>query len=132
MTSLRIAALCVFFSSAIASADIVVGGDSVNCAEDPACINRVHPDIPMAARARPGERITMIGRDAGDLQLDPDEFSEAVSSPREGFGVVHPLVGPVFIEGAEAGDILAVTIESYTAEQPAERTGQHTARTLRV
>jgi len=112
MTTLHKAALCMFFAPMIASADIVVGGDSVNCADDPACINRVHSDIPMAATARPGERITMIGRDAGDLQLDADEFSVAESSPREGFGVVHPLVGPVFIEGAEAGDILAVTIES--------------------
>ncbi len=111
MTMLHRAALCIFFVPIIASADIVVGGDSVNCADDPACINRVHSDIPMAATARPGERITMIGRDAGDLQLDPDEFSEAESNPRLGFGVVHPLVGPVFIEGAEAGDILAVTIE---------------------
>jgi formamidase len=36
--------------------------------------------------------------------------------PREGSGVVHALTGPVYINGARAGDVLAVTIESL---QPA-------------
>jgi len=93
-------------------ADIEVGGSGLYCAEDPACINRLHPDIPMAARAKPGERITLRGRDAADTHLDPDEWAEAESSPHDGFGMVHPLVGPVYIEGAEIGDVLAVTIES--------------------
>ncbi|MGI9262953.1 MAG: acetamidase/formamidase family protein, partial [Woeseiaceae bacterium] len=48
------------------------------------------------------------GRNAGDLHLDPDDDDR----PRGSFGVVHPLVGPVYIEGAAAGDVLAVTIES--------------------
>jgi formamidase len=92
-------------------ADVTVGGSGQMCSEDPACINRLHADIPMAARANPGERILMIGRDAGDMHIDPDEFASGNSSPRLSFGVVHPLTGPVYIEGAEAGDVLAVTIE---------------------
>jgi formamidase len=92
-------------------ADVTVGGSGGTCSEDPACINRIHSDIPMAARAKPGERILMIGRDAGDLHIDPDEFESGDSSPRLSFGVVHPLIGPVHIEGAELGDVLAVTIE---------------------
>ena len=111
MINSRIAALCVLLLPALATADIVIGGDGSRCSEDAACINRIHPEIPMAGRAREGERITMIGRDAGDMHLDPDEFSTADSSPRLSFGVVHPLVGPVYIEGATAGDVLAVTIE---------------------
>ncbi len=107
----RIAALLLFLPS-VSLADIVVGGSGLACSEDPACINRLHPDIPMAARAKPGERITMIGKDAGDLVIDPDEFVVAEENPRLGFGVVHPLVGPVHIEGAQPGDVLAVTIES--------------------
>ena len=95
-----------------AAAEIVVGDRSVSCAEDPACINRLHPDIPMAAKADPGERIVFLGRDAFDLTLDPDKFSSADAMPREGFGIVHALTGPVFINGAEAGDVLAVTIEA--------------------
>jgi formamidase len=54
----------------------------------------------------------MKGRDASDIHIDPDEMSQAESSPRSGFGVVHPMVGPVHIEGAVAGDVLAVTIEA--------------------
>ncbi|MDA0681166.1 MAG: acetamidase/formamidase family protein [Proteobacteria bacterium] len=111
MHSYRLSFLVVLLIPMIVRADIIVGGEGSRCSEDPACINRIHPDIPMAARARPGERITMIGRDAGDMQLDPDEFAVAEQSSREGFGVVHPLVGPVYIEGAIAGDVLAVTIE---------------------
>ena len=111
MINSRIAALCGLLLPALATADIVIGGDGSRCSEDAACINRIHPEIPMVARAREGERITMIGRDAGDMHLDPDEFSTADSSPRLSFGVVHPLVGPVYIEGATAGDVLAVTIE---------------------
>ena len=92
-------------------ADVTVGGGET-CSADPACINRLHPEIPMAARAEPGERILFIGRDAGDLNIDPDEFSSGDSSPRLSFGVVHPLTGPVYIEGATVGDVLAVTIEN--------------------
>ena len=106
--------LCLIFClpAAAVLADVTVGGGGEMCSEDPACINRMHPDIPMAARARPGERILMIGRDAGDLHIDPDEFASGDGSPRLSFGVVHPLTGPVHIEGAQAGDILAVTIEN--------------------
>ena len=104
--------LFVLILFADAAAEIVVGDRSVSCAEDPACINRLHPDIPMVAKADPGERIVFIGRDAFDLALDPDEFSSAKTMPREGFGMVHALTGPVFIKGAEAGDVLAVTIEA--------------------
>jgi len=100
-----------------AAAEIVVGDLSVSCAEDPACINRLHPDIPMVAEADPGDRIVFFGRDAFDLTLDPDEFSSAETMPREGVGIVHALTGPVYVSGAKAGDVLAVTIEAL---EPAE------------
>ena len=111
MNKIWLAMVVWFLASTTALADVELGYSGGTCAEDPACINRMHPDIPMAARARPGEKIIMRGRDASDVHLDPDEYSQAESSPREGFGVVHPLVGPVYIEGAVAGDVLAVTIE---------------------
>jgi formamidase len=95
-----------------ANAEVVVGDIRVSCAEDPACINRLHPDIPTIANADQGERIVFVGRDAFDLTLDPDEYSSAKAIPREGFGIVHALTGPVFINGAKAGDVLAVTIEA--------------------
>ena len=111
-TFLSVVLLSTLAVFSIASADIVVGDRSVGCAEDPACINRLHPDIPMVANADPGERIVFLGRDAFDLTLDPDKFSSADAMPREGVGIVHALTGPVFINGAEAGDVLAVTIEA--------------------
>jgi formamidase len=95
-----------------AAAEIVVGDLSVSCAEDPACINRLHPDIPMVAEADPGDPIVFFGRDAFDLTLDPDEFSSAKTMPREGVGIVHALTGPVYVRGAKAGDVLAVTIKA--------------------
>jgi formamidase len=96
-----------------AAAEIVVGDSRVSCAEDPACMNRLHPDIPTVANADPGERIVFVGRDAFDLTLDPDKFSTADGIPRAGFGIVHALTGPVFINGAKAGDVLAVKIEAF-------------------
>ena len=109
LTSGLTLALLLFTSAA---AEVVVGDRSVGCADDPACINRLHPDIPMVAKADPGERIVFLGRDAFDLTLDPDQLSSAATIPREGVGIVHALTGPVFINGATAGDVLAVTIES--------------------
>ncbi|MEJ8569387.1 acetamidase/formamidase family protein [Elongatibacter sediminis] len=110
--SLAIALLLILGQVGDAVAQITVGDRSVGCAEDPACINRLHPEIPMVATAKPGERIVFIGRDAFDLTLDPDKSSSVNAMPREGAGIVHALTGPVFIQGAEAGDVLAVTIEA--------------------
>ena len=112
-TGLSSALMLTLVMFANAAAEITVGDRSVSCAEDPACINRLHPEIPMVAKANPGEHIVFLGRDAFDLTLDPDKFSSAKSMPREGFGVVHALTGPVFINGAKAGDVLAVTIEAF-------------------
>jgi len=103
------ASCLVLASSAWASEVLVVGGAGSNCGEDPQCINRLHPDIPMTARAKPGQRILLRTRNASDFDLDP----AAPADPRLGdsqFGTVHPLTGPIHIEGAEAGDVLAVTL----------------------
>jgi len=105
--------MLAFLPMPAALADVVVGGSGASCAEDPACHNRLHPDIPMAASAKPGERITFIGRNAADIRLDPNEAGERETSPRVSFGVVHPLTGPVRIEGAKAGDVLAVVLEKF-------------------
>jgi formamidase len=112
LTRLFIVFMFILVGSTEADAEIVVGDRSMSCADDPACINRLHPEIPMIAKADPGERIVFVGRDAFDLTLDPDKFSSAKAMPREGLGIVHALTGPVFIKGARAGDVLAVTIEA--------------------
>jgi formamidase len=90
--------------------EIVELGDlSANCHEDEACINRLHPAIPMAARAQTGATIVLHTRNATDFDLDPD----APADPRDGdpgVGTVHSLTGPVHIEGAQPGDVLKVRI----------------------
>ncbi|MDH3351300.1 MAG: acetamidase/formamidase family protein, partial [Gammaproteobacteria bacterium] len=112
-TCITVGVLSTLAVSSVAAAEIVVGDSQVSCAEDTACINRLHPDIPTVANAEPGEHIVFVGRDAFDLTLDPDEYASADAIPREGFGIVHALTGPVFIKGARAGDVLAVTIEAF-------------------
>jgi formamidase len=98
-----------------AIAEVRVGTTTGDCASDPACFNRIHSDIRMVARATPGERIVFHARDAADLDIDPDAVSRLAANPRVSFGVVHPLTGPVYIDGARAGDTLAVTLESLEA-----------------
>lgn len=88
---------------------LVLGGEGRHCGEDAHCFNRLHPEIPMAASARPGQTIVLRTRNAADTDLDP---ASTYADPREGnpTATVHPLTGPVFIEGAQPGDVLAVTI----------------------
>lgn len=103
----------LLFSTIVFAADndvIIVGGTGDNCLEDPGCINRLHPDIPMAARAQPGQTILFRARDAGDsLGTVAEQTTEPESLDRS-FGAVHPMAGPVFIEGAQVGDVLKVTL----------------------
>ncbi|MDX1582478.1 MAG: acetamidase/formamidase family protein [Thermoanaerobaculia bacterium] len=94
----------------LAAQEIVEVGDvSAECTEVPGCFNRLHPEIPMAAKAKPGATIILHVRNALDFDLDP----EAPPDPRAedpGFGTVHSMAGPVHIEGAEPGDVLKVRI----------------------
>lgn len=79
------------------------------CADDRNCINRLHPKIPFAARAKPGQLIVFETRDPVD-----SDFTMDTQFPRDlnllSRDPVHPLTGPVYIEGATRGDALAVTI----------------------
>jgi len=68
--------------------------------------NRWHPEIPPLARVQAGEAITLETRDGIDGQLTRENTHEDVL--RLSLGLGHPLTGPVFVEGAEPGDLLAV------------------------
>ena len=103
---------CALVTSAFSAVDeiIIVGGTGENCIEDPGCINRLHPDIPMTHRANPGQTILFRTRDANDVlgtiavqDMEPETLER-------NFGAVHPMAGPVYIEGAVPGDVLKVTI----------------------
>ncbi|HEY5568289.1 MAG TPA: hypothetical protein VIM81_13745, partial [Gammaproteobacteria bacterium] len=52
-------------SASTAQEVLVIGREGNRCAEDAACFNRIHPEIPMAARAEPGQTIVFRTRNAG-------------------------------------------------------------------
>ena len=70
--------------------------------------NRWHPDIPPAVSCQPGDVVVLETRDAFDGQMGPRATLDTVRAPN--LNVVHPLTGPVYVHGAEAGDILEVEI----------------------
>lgn len=70
--------------------------------------NRWHPDIPPAVRADPGEEVVMQTRHAFDGQITPQ--TQPADLLQTDLGLVHPLTGPVYVNGAAPGDLLEVTI----------------------
>jgi formamidase len=72
--------------------------------------NRWHPDIPPAVRVGNGSTVSMETIDGLDRQIKPGmDASELLAVD---MGRIHPLTGPVFVEGAEPGDLLAIKIEA--------------------
>jgi formamidase len=70
--------------------------------------NRWHPDIPPARRVEPEDTVVLETRDALDGAVAPE--TTAADLHRVDLNLVHPLTGPVFINGAEPGDLLEVHI----------------------
>lgn len=63
---------------------------------------------PARLHINPGDTVTFECREAVDGQVTPDSDHEALASLD--FGRIHPLTGPVYIKGAEAGAVLEVEI----------------------
>jgi len=59
-------------------------------------------------RIAPGDTVIFECREASDGQITPDSTAEALASLD--FDPIHPLTGPVYVEGAEPGDALQVEI----------------------
>jgi formamidase len=88
--------------------------------------NRWHEAVEPVVEVDPGDTVTYETRDAFDGQLVPSSTAEDVGAAQ--LGPVHPLTGPVFVKGAEPGDLLEaelVEIEAdpwdqwgYTSEVP--------------
>src|SRR5260221_8308375 len=78
--------------------------------------NRYHPDIEPVAEVAEGEEIALETRDALDGQIRPGMGDADLATVEP--GVVHPLTGPVFVKGAEPGDILEIEFTDIIA-QPA-------------
>ncbi len=121
---LLLASLFSFAAFSVANADsfkgkgsnkIVVEKSGPHCVDDPHCFNRYHPLIPPVAEARPGQLIVFETRDALDSDLDIDSIADDVLAVN--LNLVHPMTGPVFIHGAQRGDVLAVTLVDIKPER---------------
>ncbi len=62
-------------------------------------------------RVAPGDRVEFETIDSSGAQLGPK--STLADLAKLDFGKVNPVTGPVYVDGAEPGDALEVTIESY-------------------
>lgn len=76
--------------------------------------NRWHPDIPPVMKVDPGQVIGLETRDALDGQVT--SRSTIADIGRLNFNVVHPLTGPVHVNGAQPGDLLEVTLVEIEAQ----------------
>ena len=94
---------------------VVVAKQGVHCVDDPNCFNRYHPDIPTVSRAKPGDMIVFQTRDALDSDLTLDSNSDDVTAVD--LNLVHPMTGPVYIEGAKRGDVLAITLVDIVPDE---------------
>ncbi len=72
--------------------------------------NRWHPDIAPTVRVARGSTVEIETIDAMDRQIKPGMTGQELLSVE--MGRVHPLTGPVYVEGAEPGDLLAVKVEA--------------------
>jgi formamidase len=94
--------------AAVATHEIPVDVDVPLSAEPHTGHNRWHPDIPPVLRVAPGDEVVMATRDALDGVLPAGATPADLA--KVDFGLVHPLTGPVYVEGAEPGDVLVVDI----------------------
>ena len=79
------------------------------CGDEPAKgHNRWHPDIPPAVEAEIGEEVVLQTRHALDGEVIPASTAQDVTNVN--LNLVHPLTGPVYVQGAEPGDLLEVNI----------------------
>lgn len=116
MSSLLILLFASFFLT-VAIADttdvktqtiVEVFKEGPHCEEDPNCFNRYHPAIKPIARANPGDTIIVHTRDALDSNLTIDSLPKDVLAID--LNLIHPMTGPIYIEGAVRGDVLAVKL----------------------
>jgi len=70
--------------------------------------NRWHPDVSPILKIEPGDTVIMGTRDALDGGITRKTTSNDLT--RLELGTIHPLTGPVYVNGAEPGDLLEVDI----------------------
>lgn len=70
--------------------------------------NKFSRSIPPVLTVPSGAVISVQTEEASDAQLTVESTSADI--PNVDFEPIHPLTGPVYVEGAEPGDVLAVTL----------------------
>ncbi len=70
--------------------------------------NRWSRTIPPVLRVPSGAVIEVQTKEASDQQISPTSTLEDLANMDS--SLVHPLTGPVYVEGAQPGDVLAVTL----------------------
>ena len=86
-----------------------------HCEQDPNCFNRYHPAIKPVARAKPGNLIKVHTRDALDSNLNINSKPKDVTAID--VNLIHPMTGPIYIEGAKRGDVLAIKLIDITPNE---------------
>ena len=86
-----------------------------HCEQDPNCFNRYHPAIKPIARAKPGDQIVVHTRDALDSNLNINSKPKDVTAID--VNLIHPMTGPIYIEGAKRGDVLAIKLVNITPNE---------------
>ncbi|MCD6054494.1 MAG: Formamidase [Rubrobacteraceae bacterium] len=76
--------------------------------------NRWHEAIEPVVEVDPGDTMVYETRDAFDGQLNRESTAEDVGNLD--LSGVHPLTGPVFVKGAEPGDLLEVKLVAVEAD----------------
>jgi acetamidase/formamidase len=91
--------------------DVVAGPGGVRVLDgyDRVLHNRWNRDLPPVASVRQGEAIQLLCRDALDIGEAARTLTPEASLTLD-LGGVHPLTGPVEVQGAEPGDILEVEV----------------------
>ena len=76
--------------------------------------NRFYPDLAPIVEVEEGEEVVLDTRDGVDGQLGPSTTEANIASMAA--GAVHPLTGPVFVKGAQPGDVLEVEFLDISAQ----------------
>ena len=87
----------------------------MHCVDDPNCFNRYHPEVPEKAKANVGDMIVYHTRDALDSEFRLDSIPADLATVD--LGLVHPMTGPVHINGVERGDAIEVEIVDIVPDQ---------------
>ena len=76
--------------------------------------NRWHPNITPVLEVDEGEEVVFQTRDALDGQFNPNTIASDLAQVEA--GPIHPLTGPVYIKGAQPGDLLETEFLDIAAE----------------